>query len=146
MTRRGFSLGLLIAGALVFLAVFLVESGRELFPYLWDLALNPSDHAGLGDLVAVSAFLLLTLLTLSSPILGCWLERSRMMRGFFRVLSAISTLILSGCAVAWHDTANSALFILVASAGLNLSGLLALKPSPQSPTRSLTSEPPGDGR
>ena len=146
MTRRGFSLGLLISGALVFLAVFLVESGRELFPYLWDLALNPSDHAGLGDLVAVSAFLLLTLLTLSSSILVPWLERSRMMRGFFRVLALITTLILGGCGIAWHDTAHSALFILVASAGLNLSGLLALKPSPHSLTSSQASEPPGDGR
>lgn len=125
--RWRLSLTLLVTGALVFFGIFLTEAGRELIPALWEIAQDPLEYLDVGEGLAVSAFLLLTLLTLCSPAMAILLARNGLMRNFFRVLSTISTATLGGCAIAWHDTADAILYVLVVSSIFNLAGLFVLR-------------------
>lgn len=125
--RWRLSLTLLVTSTLVFSGIFLTEAGRELIPALWEVAQDPLGYLDVGDGLAVSAFLLLTLLTLCSPAMAFLLAGNGLMRNFFRVLSALSTATLGGCAIARHDTADAILYVLVVSSIFNLAGLFVLR-------------------
>lgn len=79
---------LLIFGALAFLAVFLSEDGRRIFPNIFQSFANGDFPTG-EDAVAVSGLLMLAVIALASPFLLRWLELSRLLTRLLLVCSAL---------------------------------------------------------